>query len=359
MNQATFFSGIIRFFIVVGWCLVIGSVLYIPSLFKNFYAQKSINLFAWPQLIDSATLQAFEVETGIKVNVTYFEANEELFVKMNATKGQGYDLIMPSDYMVHTLLKEGLLQKIDRSKLAFYNEINPVLLGHYFDRNNEYSIPFLWGVYGLGINKKFFNNSVPIPSWDLVFTDICAPHKIGMVDDAREAIMIAAQYLFKSFDTLNTEQMAAIKKLLIEQKQRVAMYTDLRSDYLLLAGQCPAAVALSTEVWKAMRVNPAIDFIIPEEGGFMAIDNIAIPVSSKNTELAYQLINYLYRHDVLKYLIEKYAFFSPINTVEVEGLADHRRLPIPRASQIKKLDFFRTVFNEKQLNEVWVSVKAQ
>ena len=214
MNQATFFSGIIRFFIVVGWCLVIGSVLYIPSLFKNFYAQKSINLFAWPQLIDSATLQAFEVETGIKVNVTYFEANEELFVKMNATKGQGYDLIMPSDYMVHTLLKEGLLQKIDRSKLAFYNEINPVLLGHYFDRNNEYSIPFLWGVYGLGINKKFFNNSVPIPSWDLVFTDICAPHKIGMVDDAREAIMIAAQYLFKSFDTLNTEQNGSYQKII-------------------------------------------------------------------------------------------------------------------------------------------------
>jgi len=358
MKRETVISVLVRCLIVVGWCAAIGIMLYVPKVIKHLQPRKSINLFSWPQLIDSETLQGFEKETGIKVNVSYFEANEELFVKLKATKGEGYDIIMPSDYMVKALTKEGLLKKIDHSKLEFFRDINPALRGHSYDPNNAYSIPFLWGVFGLGINNKFFKSKLSSASWDLVFTDKLAPHPIGMIDDAREALMIAAQYLFRTVDNLNAEQVQQIKKLLVEQKKRVAMYTDLRTDYLLLAGKCPAVVGLSTEVWKAMRVNPDIDFFIPEEGGFMNIDSIAIPASSENTESAYKLINYLYRVDILKHLVEKYAFFSPLNTV-VGQVPDPRRMPVPTARQIKKLDFFRTVFAEKQLNEVWIAVKAE
>jgi spermidine/putrescine transport system substrate-binding protein len=94
-------------------------------------------------------LERFERETGIRLHVSYYETNEELFSKLRATKGEGYDLVIPSDYVVELMIKEGLLQKIDRTKVHAWSELDPKLLSLYFDPHNDYTIPYFWAVYGL------------------------------------------------------------------------------------------------------------------------------------------------------------------------------------------------------------------
>src|SRR5438132_797334 len=84
-------------------------------------------------------------------------------------------MIIVSNYMVEQLMKAKLIQPIDKSKLNIWDRLDSRLLEHYFDTRNEYSIPYSWGVYGLGIDKDFFGPNLPEPSWGLIFDPKIAP----------------------------------------------------------------------------------------------------------------------------------------------------------------------------------------
>ncbi len=86
---------------------------------SSSYEPNSINVFAWGDILDPAVIADFEKETGIKVNLNYYSSNEELIVKLKATRGEGYDLIIPSDYAVKILIKEDLLKPIDQKPPRF------------------------------------------------------------------------------------------------------------------------------------------------------------------------------------------------------------------------------------------------
>ena len=67
-----------------------------------------------------------------------------------ATNGKGYDLIVPSHYLMPRLLKHKYLKKLDMGKMPFYKNIRPELLGNYYDPRNEYTLPYFWGLIGPG-----------------------------------------------------------------------------------------------------------------------------------------------------------------------------------------------------------------
>ena len=135
---------ITRFLIIIGVTASIYLFLYFPRIIEQLRQQRSINVLVWPSIFGADYLGVFERETGIKVYITYFENYEELFVKLRAGQGKGYDLIMTSDHATDWLLKENLLKKIDKTKMPFWSQLYPALLGHYYDPNNEYTVPYSW-----------------------------------------------------------------------------------------------------------------------------------------------------------------------------------------------------------------------
>lgn len=322
-----------------------------------FSTKKSLNIFVFPQLIDAEYVTRFEKETGIKLNISYYENNDELLVKMRKTKGAGYDIIIPSDYAVELLIKDGLVQKLDKSRFDFMHTIDEKFLHKYFDPTNDYSIPYLWETYKIGINKNFYKSQYPDPSWKLAFDPNVAPKCIVMINNAREAVLLAAFYLFGSIDNLDKEKIKKIKALLIKQKKWVEVYTDIRSDYLLASETCPVAIGVSGEIWQATRFDKDLDFLIPKEGTFMLIDSIAISSKSKKYDLIYKFINYLYKPEVMGYHVHKYSLFPVTKNVILE---DYFVKSIARVwREAKKIDFFRNVLSEEQLNEVWIELKSR
>src|SRR5262245_18532237 len=129
---------VVRFLIVALWLAVILALLFLGSVGPLKTQAKSINVFAWSGMLDLQYIAEFERKTCIRVNISFYESNEELLVKMRASGGRGYDLIVPSDYAVTILKRENLLKKLDKTKMPFYANLNPLLLNHYFDPNNEY-----------------------------------------------------------------------------------------------------------------------------------------------------------------------------------------------------------------------------
>lgn len=343
-----------RMSIIVAWLGAIYLFLHAPQITKYFVKERSINILTWPTLLDSEFLVNFERKTGIKVFISYYDNNEEMLVKLRAGKGKGYDLVMPSDYAMEFLIQENLVKKIEYEKLNFVADINPLFRDLFYDPHNEYTLPFSWGVFGLGVDMAYFNNTIA-PSWGLVFDIPHLPYKVGMLDDGRESMLIAAQYLYKDSYHLNKQQIDAIEKLLLKQKPWVVMYTDMRADYLLTSQTAPVVITSNSEIIRATRQKPQIKFVVPKEGGFILIDTIAIPAATDKDEFVYAFLNYLFSPEILKKYADKFGFFPT---------SDRVPYTIPFAKDqtleqlMKQLAFFSTDLPMRVTHEFWVSLKS-
>ncbi len=352
MRYEMVLRGVIRTSIVLFWIIVIFFIYQLSNYRFPFAEQKTLSVAVWPLMLDAQKLVEFEQETGIKLKITYFESSEELLSKVQATKGVGYDIIFPSDYTVGSFIRQGLLQRLDRSRLNFWNDLDKRLLNAYFDPQNEYTIPFYWAAYGIGINKKLFGENPP-NTWGLLFDQSYNPQQIIMTNSPREAISITALYLFGSLDALkSSENQKRIRDVLVTQKSWVDLYTEERLDELLASENNNLVFGLSADITRAMRRNKDIIFMIPKEGSFIVIDSIAIPAKSKNIELAYEFINYIYRPDIVDHHIRLYNMCSPIiSNREKSGYA-------PDNNAFTKLHFLVDSISESGLNNLWIDLLA-
>lgn len=360
MNQKITIN-FIRASMLVFWTVCLALFLMLPKIIALFNTERSINVYTWAGIVDPQLLVAFEQETGIKVNLNYYENNEELFVKLYTSGGYGADLLIPSDYIVEKLIRYNLIKPIDKTKIDFLDRLLPRLLHHYFDPTNTYTIPYYWSIYGIGINKDYFAQQ-PVPSWQLLFDCPLPGAKVGMLNAAREAILASALYLYGTYENLTQEKLETIKQTLIKQKKGVEAYidADVRSNYMLITDGAPVAIATSQHISKAMQEYSNIDFIVPKEGSFWIIDNVAISRATKDEDAVYKLINYLYRPESLYWHFKHFYFFPVTNNL----LDLVRKENVPESiiqvhfDETLPLYFFKDVIGETITNDIWVSVKT-
>jgi len=349
-------QALIRFTVICFWTAAIVGLLYWPEI--RFMEEKSINIFAWGDILDPAAITDFEKETGIKVHLSYYASNEEMIVKLKATGGEGYDLIIPSDYSVGILREEGLLKEIDRNALNFYSQLNPVLMNHPFDPGNKYSIPFEWELFVLGIDKTYFESRPFDPSWDMVFQP--QGYRISMTNDPVQALCLAAFNLYGPIERLSKQQLQETINLLSAQKKWVTAYADFRADYFLASRNCPVVVSSSSYIWRTMHRFPYVGYVIPKEGTFVTIENICIPEKSKKEKLAYQFINFLYKPERMAEHYETLGVFPA--TLDSIGLihADAQTEELLHAGPevFKKFHFTRMVASQKEIRDAWVQSKG-
>lgn len=350
-----FRTTLIRTFIIAFWIGIIFLFLFFPQFATRFKKEKSLTIFTFPLLLDADYVSEFEQRTGIKLYIHYYENNDELLAKMRTTRQHGYDIIFPSGFSVEELIKEGRLKKIDKSRLNFLSLMNPKFFGLYFDPYNEYSIPILWEIYGLGYDKEFFRGNPPEASWRLIFDKKLSPKRIGMSNTPREAVAVAARYLFGDIEQLNDEHVEQIKNLLIEQKRWVEVYADVRADDLLESKMCSVVVCHADNIWTRGDFN--LGFLVPKEGGFIGVDSFCLPKESNKDELVYQFINYLYEHDVMQHNVTKYALFPVVSNVT--PLDEGKKLMEEALNNFDTFHFFKNVLPEKTLTNLWISLKAE
>lgn len=353
---------LIRSLQVLFWCAVVALFLFFPSRLFSPGEKKSITICAWSDQFDEATIVKFEEETGITVNMSYFETNEELFLKMSSNV---YDLILPGDYAVDILREKGALKKLDKTKLDFYQHLNPLLMGLYFDKHNEYSLPYEWSVFGIGVNKKCFEGPID-DSWALIFDEQWgAQYPVVMTNDPLVAMPLASYYLFGTGHFVR-EHLSPIKALLKRQRQWVEAYTDFRAHQYLASGDVCVVFGASSYILMTMREYPYIDFIIPREGTLVAVESFAVPYKSTNEEGAYTFMNFVMRPENV---VERYKILSFLpTTLNVLDLIEVHPL-IKNIFMMEKEEFFnkfhlldykslRSMLSDQALQDLWVQVKG-
>jgi spermidine/putrescine transport system substrate-binding protein len=352
-----------RFFIrsgIIGcWLILIFCVLYLPKFTSFKYNENTLNVFVWGDILEPSIVADFERETGIKLNLSYYSSNEELIVKLKATKGEGYDLIIPSDYAVNILIKEDLLKKLDKSKFSFWKTLNPHLLNQYFDPQNNYSIPFEWELYGFGIDKDYFAHRSYTPSWGMIFNKEIVDYKLVMNNDPIEAVEFASFYLYGLTESLQPNQTQAIKQLLIQQKPWVAAYANFRGDYFLATKNVSLVVASSSYIFRSKRQFDFIGFVVPEEGSFLTIENFCIPKPSKKENLTYKFLNYLCSPKSVAAHYNTFGQFPstqhPLDILKRDSEA--ARYIFSTGEDFKKYHFIRNILPEDEIRDIWVEVK--
>ena len=166
-----------------------------------------LNLYAWSEYIPQAILDGFTEQTGIKVNYDTYSSNEELQAKLQAG-ASGYDVIIPSDYMITILVKQGLLEKLDLAQIPNFKNIDDAYKNQEFDPNNEYSVPYQTGTTCLVVDTSKVTR--PITKW----ADLWDPEfagKIVLVDDEREVIGMVLRVLGYDRNTVDEAQLEEAK----------------------------------------------------------------------------------------------------------------------------------------------------
>ena len=270
--------------------------------------EETLQFYNWGSYIDEDILKDFTKETGIKVKLSTFASNEEMYAKLNSGSAF-YDLAIPSDYMIERMIKEGMLEKIDLSNIPNYKNIDAQFKNLAYDSANEYSVPYMWGTCGLLYNTGKVDDVVD--SWDILWNAKYAK-QIIMYESMRDSFIPAFRRLGYSVNTRDLKELEAARDLLIEQRPLVHAYMgDIIRD-AMISGEAAIALMYSGDAIDCMDNNPALAYAVPKEGSNVWFDSLVIPKGARNKDKAEAFIDYLCRPDVALKNTE-YIGYSTVN----------------------------------------------
>jgi spermidine/putrescine transport system substrate-binding protein len=240
--------------------------------------ENQLNFYNWSDYVNpKTTLPNFEKEYGVEVTQDFYSDNEALLAKLQAG-GTGYDVIVPSDYMVSVMRKSDIIQKLDRSKIPNFDNLGKDFKGLPFDPNNDYSMPYQWGTTGILYNKKELGE---ISSWDVLW-DRQYKGEIAMMSDVRETMGAALKRLGYSLNSTDPDQLEEAKQSLLEQKPLLRGYfASFEVRPLVENGDVLLGHVYSGDGFLAVAENKDLDYAIPEEGATRWVDNMAIPMGAE------------------------------------------------------------------------------
>lgn len=282
---------------------------FLPT--PSFAADQELYFYNWSEYIPSEVLEDFTKETGIKVIYSTYESNESMYAKLK-TQGGGYDLVVPSTYFVSKMRKEGMLQKVDKTKLSHFAELDSNYLDKPFDPGNDYSIPYIWGATGIGINVDMLSKN-SVKNWGDLW-DTQWEGQLMLMDDAREVFHIALSKLGYSPNTTDAKEIHAAFE---ELKKLIPNVLVFNSDFPAnpyLAGEVSLGMLWNGSAYMARQEGAKIEIIWPEKGAIFWMDSLAIPAQAKNVDAAHKMIDFLLRPENAAKIAMEIGYPTPVKS---------------------------------------------
>lgn len=319
--------------------------------------KETLTVYNWAEYIDESVLRQFEKEYGVKVIYETFSTNEDMYVKLKSG-GANYDVVFPSDYMIERMIKEDMLAKIDMSNIDNYKYIDDIFKNLDFDPNNEYSVPYMWGTLGILYDEKIVTE--PVDSWSILW-DEKYKGQILMLDSQRDSIGIALKKLGFDLNAKNVRELELAKEELIKQKPLVMAYIVDEVKDMMIGGEAALAVVWSGEAVVIIEEGEDFNYTIPKEGSNVWFDNMVIPKTVKNKELAEEFINFMTRPEIA-FKNTNYIGYSTPNTGAMEMLDEEIRnneAAYPSDEIIRNCEVFLDPGDFlKEYDRVWTEFKA-
>ncbi len=287
-----------------------------------------LQIYNWAEYIDEEQLAAFGEEFGVAVTMDTFDSNEAM-QPIIANGNSGYDLIVPSDYMVAIMIEAGNLMKLDKDAIPNLSNLSPEFSGLIYDPAGDYSVPYQWGTTGIGVDTAVVGTDFP-RSWGLIFDPAIADQyagRISLLNDPRETLGAALKYLGYSLNSTDQSQLDEARDLVAATADRLAAFDTDQADELLTTGVTAIGHGYSGDMFTQFTEtdDPAqYVYFVPEEGGTRWIDNMAIPFDAPNPCTAHTFINWLLDGDNGAEL-SNWNYYGTPNQAALDGLEEELR----------------------------------
>jgi len=322
--------------------------------------EKVLNLFTWATYIDDATIAKFSESTGIRVNYTNFESNEEMLIKM-AGAGTGYDVILASDYAINMLRKGDKLLKLDKALLPDFSNLDPAFLNQYYDEDNEFSIPYTAGTPLIVYNPALVDPAIEITGYESLW-DERLKDSIVLIDDARNIIGITLKTLGYSFNTTDDAALEQAREKLFKLRPNVRVFNYNTPHQDLINGDVSVGYMFTPFVLLAMDGNPELKVVYPSEGMGFGIDSLVIARDAPHPQNAHALLNFLLDSQVAANTAAMQYYLSPVAAAYPlipEYLRNNPAINIPK-ELLGQTEFIMDLGDYEQVYQsIWAEFKLK
>jgi len=311
-----------------------------------------LNLYIWSDYLAPDTISGFEAATGIRVTVDTYESNEEMASKLLAG-AQGYDVIVPSSYILPSLVHQELLLPIPAGSLANLGNIAPIFRSQAANPVPAYAVPYEWGITGIVWRR----DKIPtLPATWAVFLDPAHPGPMTMMDDGREVLGSMLRYRGHSLNATNPAELEQAKADALTARPNLRAYISAPVKGQLVSGDVWVAQLWNGDAAQARREAPSLDFLVPREGSNIWIDFMAIPANAPNVPEALQFIDYILRPPVGAAISEATGYGSA-NAAATALQASP--VPFPTEEEMQRLEFSHDLGDATALyDRLWTEIKA-
>jgi spermidine/putrescine-binding protein len=328
--------------------------------------EASLSLLVWEGYADAAAVHAFEESHHCKVMATYMGSSDELVAKLRGGSASNYDVISPSSDVAASIARTGLAAPLDLAKLPTYSQLSAKLRDLPLVKANGqvYGVPFMWGPNPLLYDTTAFAQRPD--SW-AIFWDPKYKGKLAVWDDLSTVYMAAQILGYDKPDpsqlyNLTDEQLAAVKKKLIELKPNVRKMWSTGGELTNLFQNHEVVLAMGwpLNTNDLRKLNFPIGETIPKENTTGWIDHLMITSASSNKELAHAFLEYMIQAKTQKLVTDR-THYTPANPGASQFLTAEEmkslHLDNPDA-YMQRIYFWQDVPRRAKYNEIWNEVKA-
>lgn len=315
-------------------------------------------LYTWEGMFPQEVLDGFTEETGIEVTYANFDYDETMLAKLETAEGGDYDLVIADDYIIETVIQEGLAQKLDTGKLENYGSINPIYQGQFFDPQDEYTVPYGAGVQTIVYDPSLVDIDIKgyADLWDPSLKD-----NVGIIGSFRVIDGMALKVLGESYNTEDTATIEAAGDKLLELAPNIRLIKDDNTQDDLLSGEVGAAVLYTSQVTMAKIANPDLKVVFPEEGIGFGIMAQFIPVNAPHPDSAYQFMDYILRPEIAAQCYEYLGYYCTNKDAEQYISEEYRDfLTLPEDVDTSNMEMIENISAEavEVHQRVWTEFKS-
>lgn len=272
-----------------------------------------LNLYTWDGMFPQEVLNGFEDQTGVKINYSNFDYDEDMLAKLEETQGGDYDLVIADDYIIELAIQEGLVQKLDKDKLSNFSNINPLYQGQFYDKTDEYTVPYGAGIPLIVYDKEAVGFEIKSYAdlWNPALKD-----NLAIVGNYRVINGITLKTMGESFNTENLDTIQKAGDKLMELAPNIRLISDSNTQDYIVSGEVTAAFLYTSQVNLALDANPELSVCYPSEGLGFGIMAGFVPSKAPNADAAHAFLNYILQPEVSAQCFEALGYYCTNKAAE-------------------------------------------
>ncbi len=268
-------------------------------------AKQELHIYTWSDYIAPQVIESFEANYNCRIIVDTFDSNEAMYAKLKAG-GTGYDILMPSSYLVSLMAKEGLIQKLDHSKMPFVRANFDERFQHQIlDPDFVYNVPYAVTYTGFMYCKDKIPEGLALDSWTAL-EHPALKGKVTLLDDIREVVGAGLMANGFSVSSTNPMEINQAVETVLKWRKNIRKFDAESYKTEVATGAIWVGQGYSTDVMQVIvgdedagiDPRPDIGFALPKEGFSIAFDEMVLAANAPNPDLAYKFMNYLYHGQV-------------------------------------------------------------